>query len=146
MKSISQTLATVMMTDLVEIHRARVNLRQAYAAIEQTSWQAKPAILGSLDQADDVMLGLLRKSATRAVRFASQGGYKRMHVAPELAQLLVDLAPEEAQRWRDFKPAPGGHKLITRAATPQELNRKLMQEAKAQRAAQAANGRNQEAK
>jgi hypothetical protein len=127
-----------MMTDLVGIHRARVNLRQAYAAIEQTSWQAKPAILGSLDQADDVMLELLRKSATRAVRFAMQGAYRRVHVPPELAQLLVDLAPEEAQRWRDFKPKPGGHKLITRAATPQELNRKLMEEAKAQAAVQAA--------
>ena len=66
--------------------------------------QAKPAILGSIDQADDAIVEILRKSAKLAVRALGRGKSKRLRMPRDLMELLIELAPEEAAK---FAGAPG---------------------------------------
>jgi hypothetical protein len=86
------------MSDLIELFRARKNLRQAWEAINSTSMQAKAAVLGSIDQADDTIAELMRKSAKRAVRFGAMGWYRRLAIPPGLVEYLMELAPDEAAK------------------------------------------------
>ena len=112
---INLNLATMRITDVIELHRARINLRQTHQAIAASALQAKPALLGGLDQADDVILDVIRKCAKLAVRYGGKGLFKRQRVPAELVELLMELAPEEAAK---FAPAESvvvepGRKFIT---------------------------------
>jgi hypothetical protein len=101
MKKLYESLNGLVFQDMIDLYRARVNLNQVYQAIEATNLQAKPAMLGLLDQADDVVLHLLRKGAKRAVRFGAQGGYKFRAIPAGLPELLMELAPLEVAKWVD---------------------------------------------
>jgi hypothetical protein len=85
-------LANLTMADVQGLDKARQCLRAVYEGIGATSVQGKPAILGLLDEADDLVLAVIRKGARRAVKLGMAGAYGRKHLSQDFVARLVELA------------------------------------------------------
>jgi hypothetical protein len=57
----------------------------------------KPAILAMLDQADDVLVALIKKSSAKAIKNGLAGHYQRTEIPQDLIEFMAGFAPSPGE-------------------------------------------------
>lgn len=89
MENYSSSLSVVTMSDLIRLHHVRLALRAIYDAVSSFNMAGKPAMLHTLNEADDDVCSVINKAANRAVERGLQGHFGRLPLQQDLIDYLV---------------------------------------------------------